>query len=61
MDNRKLRYLVVMLMALVTSGIGARRMAPFLKPKRVDFLDIVTMDNHLGLIMVEAIDGSSIL
>jgi voltage-gated potassium channel len=35
--------------------IGARRMAHVLKrPTVVDFLDIATMGNHLGLIMEEA-------
>jgi hypothetical protein len=48
---------MVMLMALVTSGIGARRMAHVFKPTVVDFLDIATMDNHLGLIIEEAVVG----
>ncbi|MBW2443274.1 MAG: potassium channel protein [Deltaproteobacteria bacterium] len=40
--------------------IGARRMAHVLKrPTVVDFLDIATMGNHLGLIMEEAKVGPS--
>jgi voltage-gated potassium channel len=40
--------------------IGARRMAHVLKrPTVVDFLDIATMGNHLGLIMEEAVVGPS--
>lgn len=40
--------------------IGARRMAHVLKrPTVVDFLDIATMGNHLGLIMEEATVGLS--
>jgi voltage-gated potassium channel len=40
--------------------IGARRMAHVLKrPTVVDFLDIATMGNHLGLIMEEAVVGHS--
>jgi voltage-gated potassium channel len=40
--------------------IGARRMAHVLKrPTVVDFLDIATMGNHLGLIMEEAEVGMS--
>jgi voltage-gated potassium channel len=39
--------------------IGARRMAHVLKrPTVVDFIDIATMGNHLGLIMEEALIDS---